>query len=230
MRKYLSPIVHNNRVFADLLTLKFNISISASGITTPGFGELRFVESGNPFDNMLIRDIAKRADSLMTFILPDIAVYKQLDSTLQKINGAFFGPIDTFRIYADYYSIRLKGVKRWNAVPFLQQSGVAPTIVPGEDVPVDNHNEPFAFRLYQNYPNPFNPLTTIEFSLAEPGLVTLKIYNLLGQEVRSLLDNEMIEEGEQSVDFDGGNLPSGVYFYRLTAGKNTEMKKMLYLR
>jgi Secretion system C-terminal sorting domain len=93
------------------------------------------------------------------------------------------------------------------------------------------------FALQQNYPNPFNPTTTIEFTLSEPSIVTLKVYNLLGQEVGTLLNNEMVEEGEQSIEFEPSGLPSGVYFYHLTVQDQEtgnllfhDVKKMLFMK
>ena len=90
------------------------------------------------------------------------------------------------------------------------------------------------FVLQQNYPNPFNPSTTIKYSLAKPCNVQIKIYNQLGQEIRMLI-NEQKPAGEYNVTWDtrdakGNKLASGVYFYRLTAGKQVDTKKMLYLR
>ncbi|GEM_PF-241574 len=76
---------------------------------------------------------------------------------------------------------------------------------------------PRGYQLYQNYPNPFNPTTTIGFDLPEPAAVTLKIYNLLGQEVASPLTTQLVEAGHHSIEFDGRNLASGIYFYRIGA-------------
>lgn len=88
---------------------------------------------------------------------------------------------------------------------------------------------PSEFALNQNYPNPFNPTTTIEFSLPAPSDVSLKVYNVIGQEVASLVDGPM-GAGSHSVQFDASNLSSGVYFYRLTAGGVTQSKKMSLLK
>lgn len=90
------------------------------------------------------------------------------------------------------------------------------------------------FILQQNYPNPFNPSTTIEYSVVKPCNVQIKVYNQLGQEIRVLL-NEYKPAGEYNVTWDGKNakgnkLAGGVYFYRLTAGKQVDTKKMLYLQ
>ena len=74
-----------------------------------------------------------------------------------------------------------------------------------------------SFTLLQNYPNPFNPTTTISFDLRQEALVTLKVYNTLGQEVRELVHNELMDEGEQELEFDASSLASGVYYYRIVA-------------
>ncbi|MBI1802870.1 MAG: SBBP repeat-containing protein [Ignavibacteriae bacterium] len=76
---------------------------------------------------------------------------------------------------------------------------------------------PGTLTVYNNYPNPFNPTTTIEYSLPEEAYVTLKVYNVLGQEVASLLDHELLDQGTQEAEFDASNLPSGVYFYHIVA-------------
>ena len=90
----------------------------------------------------------------------------------------------------------------------------------------ENSGKPSTYALQQNYPNPFNPTTTISYQLVEDAHVTLKIYNALGQEVRILV-NEMQTAGNKSAVFDANGLSSGVYFYRLTAGTFTDMKKMV---
>ena len=78
-------------------------------------------------------------------------------------------------------------------------------------------DKPHVFSLQQNYPNPFNPTTVISFQLAVSSLVTLKLYNVLGQEVAKLLDRETMDDGSQEVEFDASRLASGVYFYRIVA-------------
>jgi photosystem II stability/assembly factor-like uncharacterized protein len=88
---------------------------------------------------------------------------------------------------------------------------------------------PSEFKLYQNYPNPFNPVTTIRFNVKENMFVSLKVFDILGREVSSLI-NEKLNAGEYSVPFYGTYLPSGVYFYRLWAGDFSETKKMLLLK
>jgi hypothetical protein len=88
---------------------------------------------------------------------------------------------------------------------------------------------PGAFSLAQNYPNPFNPTTMISFTLAEPSYVRLEVFDVRGARVATLVDREMTAGGH-TAEFNARGLSSGVYFYRLTAGNKTEMKKMVLLR
>jgi ligand-binding sensor domain-containing protein len=85
------------------------------------------------------------------------------------------------------------------------------------------------FELEQNYPNPFNPTTTIRYGLPSRSHVTLSVYNTLGQQLGVLVNGD-IDPGNHEVTFDGSNLPSGVYFYRLQAGSYIQTKKLLILR
>jgi hypothetical protein len=88
---------------------------------------------------------------------------------------------------------------------------------------------PTAFALHQNYPNPFNPQTVIRYDLPENALVRLVVYDLLGREVATLV-NQRQEAGYYTIPFMADNLSSGVYFYQLTAGELTQIQKMLLVR
>ncbi len=95
---------------------------------------------------------------------------------------------------------------------------------------VEGHNSlPERFSLEQNYPNPFNPTTTINYQLSMNNVVTLKVYDVLGREVKMLV-SEHQTAGNYSVTFNASSLPSGVYFYRLEAATFTETKKLMVLK
>jgi hypothetical protein len=88
---------------------------------------------------------------------------------------------------------------------------------------------PFAYRLDQNFPNPFNPVTMIRFSLTRPSRVTVRVYDVAGRFVQTVVD-EMMEAGEHSLPFEAKGLASGVYFYRLKAAQFEKTRKMVVLR
>jgi subtilisin family serine protease len=93
----------------------------------------------------------------------------------------------------------------------------------------DNKIVPLTYSLEQNYPNPFNPNTTISFRLAEKGTTTLKVYDILGKEISTLV-NEELGAGEHKVIFNAANYASGVYFYRINSGTFTQSRKMILLK
>lgn len=101
----------------------------------------------------------------------------------------------------------------------------------GELVSTDEEfeNIPTEFSISQNYPNPFNPTTQISYSIKEHGFVRLKVYDLLGAEVATLV-NETKESGYHSVEFNASELPSGVYIYTLQAGDFISSKKMILMK
>ncbi len=88
---------------------------------------------------------------------------------------------------------------------------------------------PLEFTLDQNYPNPFNPTTTINFSIAEPSFVKLAVYNLLGEEVK-VLKNENMSAGTFNVSFDAASLPSGMYLYKIETAKYSSVRKMMLMK
>ena len=102
------------------------------------------------------------------------------------------------------------------------------------EIPGDEESRPVEFSLSQNYPNPFNPYTNFRFTLAKPGRVKIEIFNIVGQRVRTLVDEQM-KAGVYLADWDGkderGNsVSSGIYFYRMEAGDFSDMKKMLLVK
>ena len=133
-------------------------------------------------------------------------------SAVPKVLAAndFFGGTAVDQMYVDDY--------------YYNPNSIWPTginLISGE-VPSD-------YNLSQNYPNPFNPTTNIKFSIPTQGLVTLKVFNSLGKEVATLV-NEVTNTGTYVVDFDAGSLASGVYFYRLQSGDFSETKRMMLIK
>ena len=94
---------------------------------------------------------------------------------------------------------------------------------------VDNGDKRLVYELAQNYPNPFNPITRIRYQIPEPSLVTVKVYDVLGNEIASLLREEKIA-GSYEIEFNGSSLTSGIYYYRITAGSFSQTKKMILLK
>jgi hypothetical protein len=94
--------------------------------------------------------------------------------------------------------------------------------------PVSNE-KPLTYALEQNYPNPFNPATIIKYQLPQAGHALIKLYDVLGREVKTLLDGEK-EAGYYSITVDASQLASGVYFYQLRSGSFVQTKKLLLLR
>jgi len=95
-----------------------------------------------------------------------------------------------------------------------------------EEVEGNITTSPSEYQLFQNYPNPFNPVTNIHFSIPKDGNVTLKFYDILGNEVSKYFDGFM-KAGMYNVEFDGSNLASGIYFYKIVADNFTSTKKMI---
>jgi len=93
----------------------------------------------------------------------------------------------------------------------------------------EQNNVPTNTKLEQNYPNPFNPTTTIRYQLPVNSLVTIKVFNILGQEVATLVD-EVKQAGVYSVQFNARNLPSGIYTYKLNAGSFIDVKKFILIK
>ncbi len=243
----LNPKKHNNRLLAELVALKVNISASQLGKTPFGFGDLVYDVNGHRFDEMSVKEIARTADSAMTYWRTrSAAEYSDLYTTIYSINRAFAGRMDTAYFEAGG-QLQLNGVVHISSVPFLR-TGPAPTIIRRTTMlnSIDDEEEedvfgsdevPVQVSLRQNYPNPFNPATLISVAVYQPSIVTLKVYNILGQLIASLLENEEVMEGIHNVDFSAKGLASGVYFYQLSAKDvetgdrlHTQTRKMLLMK
>ncbi|MBM4167410.1 MAG: T9SS type A sorting domain-containing protein, partial [Ignavibacteria bacterium] len=234
----------------------FNLNLKASelGITPTGLGSLlldtNVILAGRSLQDSSLAYIGKLFDSIMTypqqFEITNSYEYVKLsifaDSILRHLNNAFAQTLadSNFRIDTNgvivgknSYALYLKGTRLTKEVGLLKRNVGKSSST--NFMAFGATDTPENFSLMQNYPNPFNPLTTIHYALPTIGVVTLKIYNVLGQEVATLLNNEELEEGLHEVQFDASRLSSGVYFYRLTVVQNsilsyTETKKMILLK
>lgn len=138
---------------------------------------------------------------------------------------------DTVRVFVDDEPIQTgtTGTRIGNTAR-TWYDGISYAKVNTTVVSVAEHQEiPGEFSLGQNYPNPFNPMTTITFSLPKAVHVNLKIYNLLGREVATLVDQQMLA-GAHHVTWNAQDMPSGVYFYKLTVGDYSKLKKMIAIK
>jgi hypothetical protein len=122
-----------------------------------------------------------------------------------------------------YWRVRARNVLGWSNYSTV---GSFNTIVTGFE---DNYSDEIDFSLSQNYPNPFNPSTSIEYRVGNRRYVTLKVYDVLGREVATLV-NEEKQPGVYEVEFDASQLSSGIYFYTLEAGEFRDTKKLILLK
>ncbi len=253
-QRHLTPTQGNDRLFAEAVALQCNIKASDLGLTPGGFGNLIFDAGGsNPFNGKTIRDIAGTLDSYMSSYKDTVGKdhcaippgYEALDSigffgVIRMIDSAFSGPLDTLGFAT---GLQLTPVRPLSQVSFLRLDSSFSAVGTQAAAGSNSFGFPERITLEQNYPNPFNPSTTIEFYLVRPSVVTMKIYNTLGQEVATLLNKETLDEGWNQVQFSavGLKLASGVYFYRMVAETFTDdenpvaqsftlVKKMMMLK
>jgi hypothetical protein len=152
------------------------------------------------------------------FINRDVT-YKEYYHTKQVSCSLTQGDTIVYKIYGDpgYRTGGLRGVN------YVKLTGEAATAIEFVDT------TPSEYLLSQNYPNPFNPSTTIEFALPHSSFVTLRVYNALGEEVAALVAGDHAP-GTFKATWDASGMPSGVYFYRLTAGEYVQTKKAVLMR
>ncbi len=252
----LTPKKQSNPLFAQLVALKLNIAASQLGKIPAGFGELVFDRNTSMFDEKTVAQIAAEVDQMMTYWqLSDSADFADAYTTVRDINKAYVGVLDTVSFMTPdslhpLGKLELKGQVNAASVSYLKLPAVfiatrmnpsSPEVESGEDFEDESDlvdgELPVAAKLYQNYPNPFNPSTTIAFRLREDSKVSIRIFNLLGQQVATLLNGEEVGEGYQTVEFSATNLASGLYFYQIDAQglgdeamKTIETRKMLLVK
>jgi beta-glucosidase len=197
----LSSIVSNG---GSRFELTFNKSMK-----NPSAAQFIFTRNGNPVAAEFSSSL-KNGDSTTIIIELDKTYYARNDvvtiaynsGQIESADGGLLQPFDSLDAY------------NWSSV-FSSVAGK-------NSIPLTN-------RLDQNYPNPFNPSTTLSYQLSANSFVALKVYDVLGREVRTLV-NEAKKSGVFEVKFDATNLPSGVYFIRMTAGDYSQLVKIALLK
>ncbi len=191
----------------------------------------------NPTDSAFVKVATELAAKCMVrnnVIYPSITEYENiitnssdslqiLNSELNVIQLYMIAPLGENTVFAGKYESLRPGSKM-DGVRMIG-SKIFPKINK-----LETHAIPKEFKLYQNYPNPFNPITKIKFELPNDVNVTIKIYDLLGREVASIVRNEFRKAGRYEVEWNAGNFASGVYFYTIDAGKFRDSKKMVLIK
>ncbi len=249
---------YNNKAWEQSILFKLNLLASQYNITPPNFGSLVLDTNvtlfGRDLTGATLVDVSMYLDSVMTYWkkygVNNSTKYGELRdfimNVIKPINDGFSAPVTTANYSIDsvavdrdrnIFAIQLLGVARASDTKLVR---LVPGLQPAKITPDEGfENVPTEYALYQNYPNPFNPSTTIEFDLNVDSRVTLKVYNILGQVVTTLVDGETWEAGNQVVEFDATNFASGVYFYRFEAtsvgeesdiNSFTDVKKMVLIK
>ncbi|MBM4165338.1 MAG: T9SS type A sorting domain-containing protein [Ignavibacteria bacterium] len=253
-----SRVIYDNPAWEQGVLFRLNIIASDTGITVdtnaPGrrFGSLILDTShtlfGKQLQGMALRDIANYFDTLMTYWdrlnIKSTTEYTQINNCISAIikplNERFATTFDSTNYIVDSlgivvsknpYAVRMTGYKTASEIGMVKELPSSKSN--GNFVPTVGYDEiPSEFSLLQNYPNPFNPTTTIAFNIPEQTLITLKIYNVVGEEIAMLLDEMEFDAGTHEIEFDASYLSSGVYFYRLYDANGTFVatKKLLLLK
>jgi photosystem II stability/assembly factor-like uncharacterized protein len=227
--------VDTNRVIAGLF---YNDTLGGVYLTTNGGTSWTRRASGLPTSTgTLPRSILIRPGSTTEFYVglgrtgdTDCGPYRSTDAGLTWTSFVSGPVLNTYTIRALDYAPS----NRWlyagaaHTTDPLGQ-GIFKNQLPAVGVRTQPQGIPTDFVLSQNYPNPFNPGTKIKYGLPERAYVTLKVYDVLGREVATLVDEE-VNAGYHQESFDGSRLSSGVYFYRLSAGKFSTTKRLMLLK
>jgi hypothetical protein len=231
----------NDMLVAQLLTLQVNLAASLNGNTDAAgnLGALIVSGTGPWGTDQTIDQIADYADGVMTnWEGVPFSVYTSLYNTVKFVNEAFAGvSVGDTTVDGGWTSAKLKWV---TTKTVFEVTGLKSAVVPAKN---RFNNDPIVtpevYALGQNYPNPFNPSTTLSFDLPSDAIVTLKIFNILGQEVATVLNRQEFSAGTEEVDFDASQLSSGVYLYQIVAeelnadgaGQTfTQVKKMMLMK
>ncbi|MDP4116598.1 MAG: T9SS type A sorting domain-containing protein, partial [Bacteroidota bacterium] len=205
----------------------------------PSYRWQRIDDLGNVFEWYGNNDIPKLKYHLSacvadTFVIPNRDGFWSIDKTFLENAPTLIVESQSI-VYAKLYYSKGRGL-----FIYAYEGGIVGNLIGsiingihwGDTSPLgveDGVNKLITYSISQNYPNPFNPATTISYQLPKNGQVTIKVYDMLGREVRTLV-NENKPAGNYNVSFDAGSLSSGVYIYRIVAGDYTAAKKMTLIK
>ncbi len=212
-------------LLGDKVYIARSLDGSYEGIDLRSFLKLRFEVMGTGNLNVYLQ-----AKQNGTTVYPMVTVPMTSTMTLRELSLTSFTyngqPVDLSEVSSIFFQMDKSnnaGISNFDYT--VQNSGIIRN-------PLGITNNPVVavqYSLAQNYPNPFNPVTKINFSVPQTGLVTLNVYDNLGRTITSLV-NETKQAGSYSVSFDASSLPSGIYFYKLTSGSFVDTKKMLLVK
>ena len=214
--------------FSSLKTFIYTRSdeFSAFALTDSLIGMSTESSAWNPATGKLWISNDPRGDTLLT-----APAWYEFDVSSKELTGQSFtweNPADA-DAYARGLDFSPDGKTAYAGTYATGTPRIQKFVLEGTDVKKLKAGIPSEYNLSQNYPNPFNPTTVINFSIPQSGLVTVKVYNTLGQEVAELV-NSVKAAGTFEVSFDASNLTSGMYIYKITSGKFSATKKMMLLK
>lgn len=220
---YVSTIYWQNSTHVKPDSNLSNINIAVKRIVNSGdsMHVAGYVYTNNATDYSALKDAVIYARAAGTFKSHSVSLSNGYYCVDSLSSGVYELIVDRMGYEDDLFVISLTN-SSLNNINFYLQDALVPVNIISSEIPA-------SFMLNQNYPNPFNPLTSIEFSIASPGFTKLVIYDILGREVKVLLAQHL-QAGTYKSNWDAGNYPSGVYFYRLETGDFTASKKMLLIK
>jgi hypothetical protein len=201
-----------------------NVPMSKTGSSRPGG-----VGLGNRF-YFVTGEVTPKPSTCDSIFIFDAEANSWLPTVLtgrgNNASSNYWEAVDAFVTGSNKGKILISGGSLDStAIPGLITIQVDPCSVTN----IGNLETPASYSLSQNFPNPFNPVTKISFALPKSGLVTMKVYDILGKEVATLV-NEIKNAGSYTVDFNGSSLSSGMYFYKISVDGFNDVKKMMLLK
>ena len=210
----------------------YDVNLKIDSVLHSNAGDLEFYLVHNGITDTAIYQVGGSGDNFINTVLNDSAV-----NPISGGTAPFTGSFKPSRVLTKFNNLNVNG--NWVLKIYDRSSGNTGTLkawslnfVIGLNplgIQTVNSEVPANFSLSQNYPNPFNPTTNIRFAVPQTGFVKLKVFDMLGREVETLV-SENLNAGTYNVDWSAANYSSGVYFYMIETGGFTETKKMLILK